>query len=271
MKKAVIAMSGGVDSSVAALLMKNEGYDCVGATMQLYIEGDCSDAKAVADKLNMPFYIYPLKEEFKQLVIDKFIEYMADGRSEGVSLDEVGKEFGKLINHNIARKIWADYESGALEVNDDGIFEPKKETKEKPDFDVEAYKKSKKKLEDTIADIDKKIQLYDSNPTPNGLKMAQQLENQKKEWQKQLENLEAQKKDYKKSVLGESLLLEGIEEQKEDEEEFLLDNILEEDIDDMAKEKEEESLFNDYTAEQPGLFNSTAMKVREAMNRCNIL
>ena len=62
--------------------------------------------------------------------IDKFIEYMADGRSEGVSLDEVGKEFGKLINHNIARKIWKDYESGALEVNDDGIFEPKKETEE---------------------------------------------------------------------------------------------------------------------------------------------
>lgn len=285
--------------------------------------------------------------------IDKFIEYMAEGRSEGVSLDEVGKEFGKLINHNIARKIWADYESGVLEVNDDGIFEPKKETKkeekttengidentkkealdrikeyagkkinskpieitkieddgknsgfltfefksgddtykmtydygfggekggasikkiesetkEKPDFDVEAYKKSKKKLEDTIADIDKKIQLYDSNPTPNGMRMAQQLENQKKEWQKQLENLEAQKKDYKKSVLGESLLLEGIEEQKEDEEEFLLDNILEEDIDDMEKEKEEESLFNDYTAEEPEEFNSTEFLVREALNR----
>ena len=62
--------------------------------------------------------------------IDKFIEYMADGRSEGVSLDEVGKEFGKLINHNIARKIWKDYDSGALEVNNDGFFEPKKETKE---------------------------------------------------------------------------------------------------------------------------------------------
>ena len=54
-------MSGGVDSSVAALLMKNEGYQCVGATMQLYIEGDCSDAKAVADKLGMPFYIFPFK------------------------------------------------------------------------------------------------------------------------------------------------------------------------------------------------------------------
>ncbi len=81
MKKAVIAMSGGVDSSVAALLMKNEGYDCVGATMQLYIEGDCSDAKAVADKLNMPFYIYPLKEEFKKLVIDKFIEFYENGQT----------------------------------------------------------------------------------------------------------------------------------------------------------------------------------------------
>lgn len=81
MKKAVIAMSGGVDSSVAALLMKNEGYQCVGATMQLYIEGDCSDAKAVADKLGMPFYIFPLKEEFKKQVIDKFIECYENGKT----------------------------------------------------------------------------------------------------------------------------------------------------------------------------------------------
>ena len=81
MKKLIVGMSGGVDSSVAALLMKNEGYICVGATMQLYIEGDCSDAKAVADKLNMPFYIYPLKEEFKKLVIDKFIEFYENGKT----------------------------------------------------------------------------------------------------------------------------------------------------------------------------------------------
>ena len=79
--KAVIAMSGGVDSSVAALLMKNEGYTCVGATMQLYSEGDCSDAKAVADKLGMPFYIFPLKEEFKKQVIDKFIEFYEQGKT----------------------------------------------------------------------------------------------------------------------------------------------------------------------------------------------
>lgn len=81
MKKAVIAMSGGVDSSVAALLMKNEGYTCVGATMQLYSEGDCSDAKKIADKLGMPFYIFPLKEEFKENVINKFIECYEQGKT----------------------------------------------------------------------------------------------------------------------------------------------------------------------------------------------
>lgn len=79
--KAVIAMSGGVDSSVAALLMKNEGYTCVGATMQLYSEGDCGDARAVAEKLNMPFYVFPLKEEFKQNVIDKFIGCYEQGKT----------------------------------------------------------------------------------------------------------------------------------------------------------------------------------------------
>lgn len=63
--------------------------------------------------------------------IDKFIEYMADGRSEGVSLDEVGKEFGKLINHNIARKIWKDYESGALVPDEKGILKPKEESENK--------------------------------------------------------------------------------------------------------------------------------------------
>ncbi len=81
MKKAVIAMSGGVDSSVAALLMKNEGYECVGATMQLYIEGDCSDARCVADKLGMPFYVFPLEDEFKKNVIDKFVQFYEQGKT----------------------------------------------------------------------------------------------------------------------------------------------------------------------------------------------
>lgn len=215
-----------------------------------------------------------INENTKKEALDRIKEYAGKKINskpiEITKIEDDGKNSGFLTfefkSGDDTYKMTYDYGFGG-EKGGASIKKIESETKEKPDFDVEAYKKSKKKLEDTIADIDKKIQLYDSNPTPNGMRMAQQLENQKKEWQKQLENLEAQKKDYKKSVLGELLLLEGIEEQKEDEEEFLLDNILEEDIDDMAKEKEEESLFNDYSAEESEEFNSTEFMVREALNR----
>ena len=227
-------------------------------------------------------------DEFKERNMNNIKQKIAAMKEEGASDKKIKAYLEETIETNTNDIPWREraIEEGRIKGNQANDYrdtiqertvrienckellkEYESETKEKTDFDVEAYKKSKKKLEDTIADIDKKIQLYDSNPTPNGMRMAQQLENQKKEWQKQLENLETQKKDYKKSVLGELLLLEGIEEQKEDEEEFLLDNILEEDIDDMAKEKEEESLFNDYTAEEPEEFNSTEFMVREALNR----
>ena len=91
---------------------------------------------------------------------------------------EVMEAKQKLAEYD-ERKRRAEAEAEAEKTNDSG-------------FDEESYKKSKKKLEATIADIDKKIQLYDSNPTPNGLRMAQQLENQKKEWQKQLDQLESE-------------------------------------------------------------------------------
>lgn len=86
-KKALIAMSGGVDSSVAALLTKQKGFDCVGCTMKLYdndstdIVGehtccslnDVEDARSVAFKLGMPYYVFNFSDEFKEKVIDKFI------------------------------------------------------------------------------------------------------------------------------------------------------------------------------------------------------
>lgn len=81
MKKAIIAMSGGVDSSVAALLMKNEGYECIGATMNLYLENDITDAKKVADKLNIPFYAFEMKKDFQNFVIEKFISAYEDGKT----------------------------------------------------------------------------------------------------------------------------------------------------------------------------------------------
>ena len=86
--KALIAMSGGVDSSVAALLMKQKGYECVGCTMKLYANEDidvdatntcCSlddveDAKQVARRLDMPHYTFNFQDRFKETVIDNFIQ-----------------------------------------------------------------------------------------------------------------------------------------------------------------------------------------------------
>ena len=86
-KRALIAMSGGVDSSVAAYLTQLEQFDCIGATMRLYDNApdedcdansccsleDVEDARAVARRLGMPFYAFNFKADFKKNVIDHFI------------------------------------------------------------------------------------------------------------------------------------------------------------------------------------------------------
>jgi tRNA-specific 2-thiouridylase len=91
--KALIAMSGGVDSSVAALLMTRKGYECIGCTMKLYANEDielcrdntcCSlddveDAKSVAKRLGMPHHTFNFKEKFRETVIDDFINCYEHG------------------------------------------------------------------------------------------------------------------------------------------------------------------------------------------------
>lgn len=87
-KKALIAMSGGVDSSVAAFLMQQQGFDCIGVTMRLYdnapVEAgdantccaleDVEDARSVARRLGMPFYAFNFKKDFNKHVIEQFIQ-----------------------------------------------------------------------------------------------------------------------------------------------------------------------------------------------------
>jgi tRNA-uridine 2-sulfurtransferase len=83
--RVVVAMSGGVDSSVTAALLHDEGYDVVGVTLQLYDHGaathrkgaccagqDIHDARAVAERLGIPHYVLDYESRFKEAVIDRF-------------------------------------------------------------------------------------------------------------------------------------------------------------------------------------------------------
>ncbi len=95
-KKVVIGMSGGVDSSVAAWLLKKQGYDVIGATMQIWQDeeedvqqenGGCcglsavDDARRVADMLGIPYYVMNFRQDFQEQVIDYFIDEYLNGRT----------------------------------------------------------------------------------------------------------------------------------------------------------------------------------------------
>ena len=85
MKKVVVAMSGGVDSSVCAYLLKQEGHDVVGATMKL-IDNDSTnqsikDAKDVCNSLGIKHYVFDLVKEFKDIVISNFIDSYKNGET----------------------------------------------------------------------------------------------------------------------------------------------------------------------------------------------
>lgn len=95
-KKVVVGMSGGVDSSVAAYLLKEEGYEVVGVTMQIWQDeeeaakeenGGCcglsavDDARRVAQYLSIPYYVMNFKREFKENVMDYFVKEYLCGRT----------------------------------------------------------------------------------------------------------------------------------------------------------------------------------------------
>ena len=82
-KSVLIAMSGGVDSAAAALLLKNAGYDCQGVIMRLIdtpeTESAITDAKILAEKMGIPLHVLDLREDFRRRVIDNFISVYESG------------------------------------------------------------------------------------------------------------------------------------------------------------------------------------------------
>src|SRR5918997_6204708 len=92
--RVVVAMSGGVDSSVTAALLKAEGYDVVGMTLQLYDHGaavhrkgaccagqDVHDARTVAAQLDIPHYVLDYEARFREAVIDRFAASYVSGET----------------------------------------------------------------------------------------------------------------------------------------------------------------------------------------------
>ena len=107
-KKVLVAMSGGVDSSAAALLLQQKGYQCDGAMLRLYrgeTEGSCcsaddaEDARSVAYRLGMKFYVFNETERFQSQVMDRFVSEYCAGRTPNPCIDcNRCLKFGALLD-----------------------------------------------------------------------------------------------------------------------------------------------------------------------------
>ena len=115
MKKIAVGISGGVDSAVSALLLKQQGYEVIGINLLLYkkpdeIESskDLKDAQAICDKIGIDFFVKDLRDEFMGEIIDNFVGEYQNGRTPNpcIMCNEKMK-FGKLLDY--ATELGCDY------------------------------------------------------------------------------------------------------------------------------------------------------------------
>ena len=108
MKKVLLGMSGGVDSSVSAILLQKQGYEVIGITMALSKETDDADAKKVCQELGIEHHFVDMKNDFKKHVIDNFIDCYANAKTPNPCIECNRKlKFGVMFEK--AKELGCDY------------------------------------------------------------------------------------------------------------------------------------------------------------------
>jgi tRNA-specific 2-thiouridylase len=108
--KVIVAMSGGVDSSVTASIMQKAGFDVIGATLQLheYCSKAIEDAKVVANYLGIEHFVIDAREKFKEKIIDLFVDYYSNGLTPNPCVF-CNRDIKSDILLNFAEKLKADF------------------------------------------------------------------------------------------------------------------------------------------------------------------
>ena len=164
--KILVAMSGGVDSSVCAALLTEKGYECIGCTMKLYDNEDagvpkehtcCSlddveDARSVAMHLGMPYFVFNFTSDFREKIIDRFVAGYLAGETPNPCIDcNRFMKFDRLFDR--ADVLECDHIATghyARAVNENGKFLLKKALDPSKDQSYVLYSMTQKQLSRTL-------------------------------------------------------------------------------------------------------------------------